>query len=74
MARVVRRSVDASPLILLGKIGRLDLLRVVGPGSGIMKSTPPSALLPPITAWSKLASRIDSLLQSKWPFRAPSAL
>jgi len=26
MARVVRRIVDASPLILLGKIGRLDLL------------------------------------------------
>jgi predicted nucleic acid-binding protein len=31
MARVARRVVDASPLILLGKIGRLELLRVGGP-------------------------------------------
>lgn len=30
MARVVRRIVDASPLILLGKIGALPLLRVGG--------------------------------------------
>ena len=31
MARVVRRIVDASPLILLGKIARLEILRVGGP-------------------------------------------
>src|SRR5271157_4269066 len=42
-------------------------------GSGIMEARPhPRALPPPRTTWPKSASRVYSVLQSKWPIRAPS--
>src|SRR5208337_4066494 len=37
-------------------------------GFGIMEARPhPRALLPPRTAWAKVATRAYSVLQSKWP-------
>jgi hypothetical protein len=42
-------------------------------GSGIMEARPhPRALPPPRTTWPKSASHVYSVLQSKWPIRAPS--
>src|SRR5271157_1007991 len=44
-------------------------------GSGIMEACPHRrALPPPRTTWATLASRVYSVLQSKRPLRAPSAL
>src|SRR5208337_1218975 len=44
-------------------------------GSGITEARPhPQALLPPRTTWAKSAIRVYSVLQSKWPLRAPSVL
>src|SRR5208282_949655 len=43
-------------------------------GSGIRQARPhPRALPPPRTTWARSANRVYSVLQSKWPLRAPPA-
>ncbi|MBV8130877.1 MAG: hypothetical protein JO114_24765 [Planctomycetaceae bacterium] len=67
MARVVRRIVDASPLILLGKIGRLDLLRVGG-----SEVVVPAVLLKRLAA-TNLDEAAQEIVLASWIRIAPSA-
>ena len=68
MARVVRRIVDASPLILLGKIGRLDLLRVGGPEVVV-----PGAVLEEVGGYEPDEAAAQEIVLASWIRVAPSA-
>jgi len=68
MARVVRRIVDASPLILLGKIGRLDLLRGGGPEVVV-----PGAVLEEVGGHEPDDEAAQEIVLASWILIAPSA-
>ncbi|MGZ3489530.1 MAG: DUF3368 domain-containing protein, partial [Isosphaeraceae bacterium] len=68
MARVVRRIVDASPLILLGKIGRLDLLRVGAPEVVV-----PGAVLEEVGGYEPDEAAAQEIVLASWIRVAPSA-
>lgn len=68
MARVVRRIVDASPLILLGKIARLDLLRVGGPEVVV-----PGAVLEEVGGHEPDEAAAQEIVLASWIRVAPSA-
>ena len=68
MARVVRRFVDASPLILLGKIGRLDLLRAGGPEVVV-----PGAVLEEVGGREPDEAVAPEIVLASWIRVAPSA-
>ena len=68
MARLLRRIVDASPLILLGKIGRLDLLRVGGP-----EVVAPGAVLDEVGDHGSDEVEFQEIVLASWIRVAPSA-
>ena len=51
-----------------------DIVFAFEPGPASWKHAPPPSAAPPRTTCAKLASRVYSMLQSKWLLRAPSAL
>ena len=67
MARVVRRIVDASALILLGKIGRLDLLRVGGP-----KVLVPGVVLEEVGGHGHDQAAAQEIVRETWIHIVPS--
>ncbi len=68
MARLLRRIVDASPLILLGKIGRLDLLRVGGPEVVV-----PGTVLDEVGRHGTDEAEFQEIVLASWIRVAPSA-
>jgi predicted nucleic acid-binding protein len=66
MARVVRRIANASPLILLGKIGRPDLLR-----AGVPEAVVPSAVLEEVGGHGTDRVTVQEIADASWISIAP---